>query len=91
MTESGYEIISDENGFSCPNFPADDLSITFNTNESNRFNAEYIQAQWKQNLGITVPLKSLEFKTFCLFRNSVEFDGFIISNFGADYMDPLLF
>jgi len=26
--------------------------------------AEYMQAQWKQNLGITVPVRAMEFKTF---------------------------
>lgn len=91
LAESGYKIISDENGFSCPDFPVDKVSLVFNTNESNRFNAEFIQAQWKQNLGITVPLKNLEFKTFLSLRDSVEFDGFIASNFGADYMDPFTF
>lgn len=91
LTESGYNIISDENGFSCPDFPADKISLTYNTDESNRFNAEYYQAQWKQNLGITVPLKNYEFKTFLSLRKSVGFDGFLISNFGADYMDPFTF
>ena len=47
------------------------VSLMFNTNENNRSIAEFVQAQWKQNLGITIPLKSQEFKTFLKDRHEV--------------------
>jgi oligopeptide transport system substrate-binding protein len=53
--------------------------------------AEFMQAQWKQNLGITVPLRSMEFKTYMQSRSRLEYKGFAIGNWGADYMDPFTF
>jgi oligopeptide transport system substrate-binding protein len=53
--------------------------------------AEFIQAQWKQNLGVTVPLKSMEFKTYLPMRNKLEYKGFAIGLWGADYLDPYTF
>jgi oligopeptide transport system substrate-binding protein len=53
--------------------------------------AEYMQAQWKQNLGITVPLRSMEFKTFLPLRNKLEYKGFAVGLWSADYMDPFTF
>ena len=50
-----------------------------------------MQAQWKQNLGITVPLRSMEFKTFLPARAKLEYKGFAIGLWGADYMDPFTF
>jgi oligopeptide transport system substrate-binding protein len=50
-----------------------------------------MQAQWKQNLGITVPLRSMEFKTFMTVRSKLEYNGFSIGIWGADYMDPYTF
>ncbi len=53
--------------------------------------AEFMQAQWKQTLGITVPLSSMEFKTFMNVRSKLEYKGFAIGIWGADYMDPYTF
>ena len=50
-----------------------------------------MQAQWKQNLGITVALKSMEFKTYLPMRNKLEYKGFGIGLWGADYLDPYTF
>ncbi len=91
MTEAGYPVQKSGSGYSCPGFPADKVSITYNTAESNKSTAEFVQAQWKQNLGITVPLKNLEFKTFLPMISSVGYDGFGRRGWVGDYMDPFAF
>jgi len=72
-------------------FPASDLEVTYNTSESNRSNAEFVQAQWKQNLGITVPLRNMEFRTFLQTRSRLEYRGLARSGWIGDYMDPFTF
>lgn len=91
LTDAGYAVQKSGNGFSCPSFPVDKVSITYNTAESNKAVAEFVQAQWKQNLGITVPLKNMEFRTFLPMMNKVEYDGFARRGWVGDYMDPYTF
>ena len=91
MTEAGYPVQKTGGGYSTPNFPVDKVSITYNTAESNKSTAEFVQAQWKQNLGITVPLKNLEFKTFLPMLSSVGYEGFGRRGWVGDYMDPFAF
>lgn len=91
LTEAGFAVKENGNKFSCPDFPVDKIAITYNTAESNRQVAEFTQAQWKQNLGITVPLKNMEFKTFLPLRNKLEYDGFAQSLWVGDYIDPYTF
>jgi oligopeptide transport system substrate-binding protein len=50
-----------------------------------------MQAQWKQNLGITVGLRSVEWKTFLENRSKLDYKGFARGAYGADYMDPFTF
>ncbi|MEJ5189904.1 MAG: peptide ABC transporter substrate-binding protein [Breznakiellaceae bacterium] len=64
------------------------FTILYNTNEGHKKIAEFIQEQWKNNLGITCNLKNEEWKTFLDTRsNSHNFD---VARHGwvADYMDP---
>jgi ABC-type oligopeptide transport system substrate-binding subunit len=91
LTEAGYPVQKSGSGWSCPTFPADKVALTFNTNESNRQIAEFVQAQWKQNLGVTIPLKNMEFKTFLPMRNALQYDGMAQSLWSGDYMDPFTF
>lgn len=91
LTEAGFPVIAEGNGFACPTFPTDTVSLTFNTNENNRAVAEFVQAQWKKNLGVTIPLKSQEFKTFLKDRNELNYVGFAQSLWSGDYMDPFTF
>ncbi|HWS52558.1 MAG TPA: peptide ABC transporter substrate-binding protein [Pyrinomonadaceae bacterium] len=72
-------------------FPVRDVEITYNTTESNRQVAEFIQAQWKQNLGITVPLNNMEWKTFLKARSNLEYKGAARAGWIGDYMDPYTF
>jgi oligopeptide transport system substrate-binding protein len=89
LAEAGYKDAS--GNFDPKKFPIDEVSITYNTQESNRIVAEFIQAQWKQNLGLTVPLKNMEWKTFLDMRAKVEYKGFARSGWVGDYMDPFTF
>ncbi|MDQ3800251.1 MAG: peptide ABC transporter substrate-binding protein [Acidobacteriota bacterium] len=91
LAEAGFPMRQNGGAFSFPTFPADKVAISYNTLESNRQVAEFIQAQWKQNLGITIPLKNMEFKTFLPYRNSLQYEGFVQSLWGGDYMDPFTF
>ncbi|MEQ1922630.1 MAG: peptide ABC transporter substrate-binding protein [Pyrinomonadaceae bacterium] len=91
LTEAGFPVQKSGDGWACPTFPTDKVSLMFNTNESNRSIAEFVQAQWRQNLGITVPLKSQEFKTFLKDRHEVQYDGLAQSLWSGDYMDPYTF
>ena len=91
MGEAGFPVTKKGDGFECKAFPISEVEYIFNTNSSNKAMAEFMQAQWKQNLGITVPLRSMEFKTFLPTRNKLEFKGFSVGLWSADYMDPFTF
>lgn len=91
LAEAGYPVSGSEGNYSCEKFPVDKVNITYNTSESNKATAEFVQAQWKQNLGITVPLKNLEFKTYLPMLNKVEYEGFGRRGWVGDYMDPFTF
>ena len=91
MTEAGFPVQKDGDSYSCPNFPTDTVSITYNTGENNRSIAEFVQSQWKQNLGITVPLKQMEFKTFLPHFKGLEHSGFGQLLWAGDYMDAYTF
>ena len=91
LAEAGFPVSEQGSGFSCPKFPVDQVEYIFNTASSNKSMAEFMQAQWKQNLGITVPLRSMEFKTYMSSRAKLEYKGFALGIWGADYMDPFTF
>lgn len=92
LGEAGFPVTKQADGsYQCKNFPVDQVEFVFNTNSSNKTMAEYMQATWKQNLGITLPLRSMEFKTYMVARTNLEFKGFAIGIWGADYMDPYTF
>lgn len=91
LAEAGFPVQQNGNAFSCPTFPAESISLSYNTSESNRQIAEFVQAQWRQNLGITVPLKNQEFKTFLQERKALRFDGLAQSLWSGDYIDPYTF
>ena len=89
LAEAGYKDASGR--YDSSTFPAREMEITYNTSESNRSNAEFIQAQWKQNLGITVSLRNMEFRTFLQTRSQLDYSGVARSGWIADYMDPFTF
>jgi oligopeptide transport system substrate-binding protein len=91
MTDAGLPVQKSGNGYICPTFPVDKVNLTYNTAESNKAVAEFVQAQWKQNLGITISLKNMEFRTFLPLINKVDYDGFARRGWVGDYMDPYTF
>jgi oligopeptide transport system substrate-binding protein len=72
-------------------FPISTIDISYNTTESNKQTAEFVQAQWKQHLGLTVPLKNVEWKTFLDSRAKLEYNGVARAGWVGDYMDPYSF
>jgi oligopeptide transport system substrate-binding protein len=89
LAEAGYRDTSGQ--YDPSTFPISEVELTYNTTERNRQIAEYVQAQWKQNLGLTVPLKNMEWKTFLDYRAKLEFKGIARSGWVGDYMDPYTF
>lgn len=89
MGEAGFPVTKQGDRYECQAFP--EVEFIFNTQSSNKAMGEFMQAQWKQNLGITVSLRSMESKTFMNARNKLEYSGFGIGLWGADYMDPMTF
>lgn len=89
LVEAGYKDASGK--FDPKKFPINEVEITYNTSEENKNVAEFLQAQWKQNLGLTVPLKNMEWKTFLASRAALEYKGFGRSGWVGDYMDPFTF
>ena len=72
-------------------FPVGKVELSYNTLELHRHVAEFVQAQWKQNLGITIPLKNMEWKTFLDSRARLDYNGIARSGWIADYLDPFTF
>ncbi len=92
LAEAGYPVTrNSDGGFLCPKFPIDQVEYIYNTQESNKAMAEWMQAQWKQNLGITVSLRNMDWKTFLDTRSKLEYKGFSRGAWSADYMDPFTF
>ena len=84
LGEAGYPVTQNSDGsFSCPKFPVDQVEYIYNTQGSNKLMAEWMQAQWKQNLGITVPLRNMEWKTFLEAKQKLDFKGFSRGSAGA--------
>lgn len=64
-----------------------DLTYVYNTNSSHQKIAEYIQQQWKANLGVTVKLVNQEWKTFLEVTKSRETPQIFRKGWCIDYPD----
>lgn len=92
MEKAGYTVEKRDNGkCNVKDFPADDMTISYNTAESNKQVAEFVQAQWKQNLGITVQIKNMEWKTYLSYRSAIEYTGAARAGWVGDFVDPYTF
>ena len=89
LVDAGYRNAS--GAYDPSTFPVAEMEIAYNTSESNRAVAEFAQAQWKQHLGITVPLRNMEFRTFLITRSQLDYRGVARSGWIGDYMDPFTF
>lgn len=92
LGEAGYPVTQNSDGsFSCPTFPIGEVEFVYNSQAANKAVVEWFQAQWKQNLGITIPLRNMEWKTFLEAKEKLDYKGFIRGSWAADYMDPFTF
>jgi oligopeptide transport system substrate-binding protein len=91
MKKAGYTVKMDGEKCTVSDFPADKIQLSYNTAESNKQVAEFVQQQWKQNLGITVQLKNMEWKTYLPYRSAVEYTGMARAGWVGDFMDPYTF
>ena len=89
LADAGYRDSSGK--FDPQKFPVDQIEIGINPDGNNIPMAEFIQAQWKQNLGVSIPIKIMEQKTFLAARSKLEYKGISRNGWGADYMDPFTF
>jgi oligopeptide transport system substrate-binding protein len=89
LAEAGFRDSAGK--FDPSKFPVDSVEYSYNTSERNRQIAEFLQAQWKQNLGLTIPLKNMEWKTFLDYRAKLEYRGLVRGAWVADYLDPFSF
>ena len=89
LAEAGYRDAA--GNYDASKFPIDEVAINYNTNEGNKFFAEIVQSQWRQNLELTVPLKNMETKTFLSVTSKLEYKGFARFGYVADYVDPYNF
>jgi oligopeptide transport system substrate-binding protein len=89
LAEAGYRDAAGK--FDPKKFPVDQMEINVNPEGSNIPIAEFMQAQWKQNLGITLPIKINEQRTFLAARARLEYKGLARTGWSADYMDPFTF
>jgi oligopeptide transport system substrate-binding protein len=89
LAEAGFRNAAGE--YDPSTFPIRDVELLYNTAESNRQVAEFVQAQWKQNLDLTVPLKNMEWRTFLTVRESLDYSGMARAGWVGDYLDPFTF
>ena len=66
------------------------FKISYNTLETHKQLAEYVQQQWKRELGITCDLDNMEWKVLLKKQHAREFDMSRLAWIG-DFLDPLTF
>ena len=89
LAEAGYQDASGK--FDPQKFEASEIELIVNPDANNIAYAEFIQAQWKQNLGTTIPLRIMEAKTFFRAQAQLEYKGVSRTGWSADYLDPFTF
>src|SRR5712692_430451 len=89
LAEAGYRDAA--GNFDPKKFAESEIELITNPDGNNLSFAEFIQAQWKQTLGATIPIRVMEAKTYFAARANLDYKG--VSRFGwsADYMDPYTF
>lgn len=86
--ESAQQYLADAGYPNGVGFPT--ISILYNTSDSHKAIAEFIQQEWKTNLGINVELVNQEWATYLSNRNA---GNFMVARAGwvGDYQDPNTF
>ena len=89
LAEAGYR--DGSGNFDPQKFQASEIELITNPDANNIPYAEFIQAQWKQNLGATIPLRIMENKTFFKAQSTLDYKGVSRTGWSADYLDPFTF
>lgn len=89
LVEAGYK--DSAGNFDPKKFEASEIEMIMNPDANNVPYAEFIQAQWKQNLGATISIHVMENKTFTQAQTKLEYKGISRTGWSADYMDPFTF
>jgi oligopeptide transport system substrate-binding protein len=86
--EAARDLLADAGYPDGDGFP--ELTLLYNTHESHKAIGEFIQEQWRENLGVNVTLENQEWATYLASRREHDFDvaraGWI-----GDYQDPNTF
>jgi oligopeptide transport system substrate-binding protein len=89
LADAGYK---DAGGnFDPKKLEASEIEMITNPDGNNIPYAEFIQAQWKQNLGATISIRVMENKTFTQTQTKLDYKGISRTGWSADYMDPFTF
>jgi oligopeptide transport system substrate-binding protein len=89
LAEAGYKDAAGK--FDPKKLEASEIEMITNPDGNNIPYAEFIQAQWKQNLGATISIHVMENKTFTQAQTKLEYKGISRTGWSADYMDPFTF
>jgi oligopeptide transport system substrate-binding protein len=89
LAEAGYR--DSRGNYDPTKFPVANVEVTYNPEGANGDISEWLQAQWKQNLNLTIQLKQLEFRTFLVSRPKGEYKGIARDGWIGDYMDPFTY
>ena len=89
LADAGYRDAA--GNFDSKKFEASEVELITNPDGNNIPYAEFIQAQWKQNLGVTIPIRIMEGKTFFKAQAALDYKGVSRTGWSADYMDPNTF
>ena len=86
--EKAKQLLADAGFAGGKKFPK--LTVLYNTSEAHKKIGEYLQQQWKENLGIEVDLLNQEWATYLATRREGQFE---IARAGwiGDYQDPNTF
>jgi oligopeptide transport system substrate-binding protein len=89
LAEAGYK--DSAGNFDPKKFEASEIEMIMNPDANNIPYAEFIQAQWKQNLGVTIAIRVMEMKTFTTAQHNLDYKGISRTGWAGDYMDPYTF
>ncbi|HXT62236.1 MAG TPA: peptide ABC transporter substrate-binding protein [Pyrinomonadaceae bacterium] len=89
LADAGYKDAA--GNFDPKKFEASEIELITNTDGNNVPYAEFVQAQWKQNLSATIQLRVMEGKTFFKAQSNLDYKGVSRTGWSADYMDPYTF
>src|SRR5260370_4605295 len=82
LAEAGYRDAA--GNFDPQKFAASEVELITNPDANNLSYAEFIQAQWKQNLGATIQIRVMEAETFFAAHVHLDYHGLSRTGWRAD-------